>query len=182
MSHPIKRTADRLRPISRRDVLRGGAAALAAGGTAALAGCGSLLPPPKQTIIGIRIISDDTINPSPAGVAAPVVVRIYALKSNVLFLQSDFQTMFSGDEAYLGSSLAFRREVLVPPNANIPFKAEVAPEAEYVAAMALFRASDQSQWRVIYDLEPSKVNDLQLNVSENLLYLQRVIVGSRPLL
>ena len=167
---------------SRRDVLRGGAKLAGSGGALALSGCSSLLPPPKQTIIGVRILSDGTINPSPAGQAAPVVVRIYALKSNVPFLQSDFATMFSGDEGHLGSSLAFRKEILVPPDANIPVKAEVTPEAEYVAAMACFRAADQSQWRVIEGLQASKVNDLQLAIAGTALNFEVVIVGSRPLI
>lgn len=167
---------------SRRDVLRGGAMMAGAGGALVLAGCSSLLPPPKQTIIGVRILSDNTINPSPAGQPAPVVVRLYALKSNVPFLQSDFATMFTGDEGHLGSSLAFRKEVLVPPDANIPIKAEVTPEAEYVAAMACFRESDQAQWRVIEPLEPSKVNDLQLAIAGTALNFKVVIVGSRPII
>lgn len=148
------------------------------GGLAGLTGCGAIpTPPPKPTIIGVRLLADDTINPSLLGVASPVTVRLYALKDDTNFMQSDFQTLWTSDAQILGPSMLSKKEIVVPPNGNIPVKEEVPPEAALVAAVAAFRSIDQAQWRSTIGLRPSLVNDVQLNLTGQTAQFIPVVVG-----
>ena len=179
-------------PLSEREVpetqvrppiLAGSGAVLArrtfdAGGLAGLAGCGAIpTPPPKPTIIGVRLLADDTINPSLVGVASPVTVRLYVLKDDTNFMQSDFQTLWSQDAQILGPSMVSKKEIVVPPNGNIPVKEEAPPDATLVGAIAAFRTIDQAQWRTTIGLKPSLVNDVQLNLVGLTAQFIPVVVG-----
>ena len=149
------------------------------GGLAGLTGCASLLPPPKPTIIGVRLLSDDTINPSPTGVASPVAVRLYVLKDDTAFMQSDFQTLFASDVQVLGSSLLLKKEVVVPPMGNIPIQDTVPVEATLLGVIAAFRTIDQAQWRSTIGLQPSLVNDVQVNLTGLTAQFIPVVVGHK---
>ncbi len=148
------------------------------GSLAGLSGCAGL-GAPKPTIIGVRLLADDTINPSPTGQASPVNVRLYVLKDETAFLQSDFQTLYASDAQVLGSSMLSKKEVLVPPSGNIPIQETVPLEATSLGVLVAFRTIDTAQWRSTIGLQPGLVNDVQLNLSGITAKFIPVVVGHK---
>ncbi|MEP9379132.1 type VI secretion system lipoprotein TssJ [Aquabacter sp. CN5-332] len=165
--------------VSRRDFLRRGSKGLMLGGAMALSGC-SNFSALKVTIAGVRILSDTTINPSPTGQASPVMVRIYALRNDQMWQQADFQSLFNDDATALGTSLITKREMIVPPGANIPVRIDLPLDAAFLATVAFFRAIDTAQWRAILPLESAMVNNVQINLSAVQVTLIQVLVGDKP--
>ncbi len=148
------------------------------GSLAGLTGCAGL-GAPKATIIGVRLLADDTINPSPTGQASPVNVRLYVLKDETAFLQSDFQTLYASDAQVLGSSMISKKEVLVPPSGNIPIQETVPLEATSLGVLVAFRTIDTAQWRSTIGLQAGLVNDVQLNLSGITAKFIPVVVGQK---
>ncbi|GGF57854.1 type VI secretion lipoprotein [Azorhizobium oxalatiphilum] len=152
------------------------------GGLAGLTGCAAIpVPPPKPTIIGVRFLADNTINPSPTGVPSPVTVRLYVLKDDTNFMQSDFTTLYTQDAAVLGASMLSKKEIVVPVNGNIPVQDTVPPEATLLGVIAAFRTIDTAQWRATIGLQAGLVNDVQLNLTGTTATFEHVVVGQKGL-
>ncbi len=166
---------------SRRDFLRRGGRSLLVGGAGlwALSAC-SNFSALKVTIAGVRILSDLSINPSPTGQASPVMVRVYGLRNDQMWQQADFQSLFTDDATALGTSLVTKREVIVPPGANLPIRIDLPLDTAFIAAAAFFRSIDAAQWRAILPLETAMVNNVQINLSTTQLTLIQVLVGDKP--
>lgn len=149
-------------------------------GTASLlAGCGAA-PAPRQTTLGMRILVDGDANRGPAGQPLPILVRLYALRSDMEFQQTDFLTLFNAEPQALGQSLVSRKEFVIPPGGTEVYVDNLPTEAVFVGVMAAFRSVDQAQWRAISPLQPGVVNDLQVNVVDLQVVVQVVKVGPKP--
>ena len=144
-----------------------------------LAGCGAA-PPPRQTTLGMRILVDGDANRGPTGQPLPTLVRLYALRSDMDFQQTDFLTLFNAEAQALGQSLVSRKEFVIPPGGTEVYVDNLPLEAVFLGVMAAFRNIDQSQWRALAPLQPGVVNDLQVNVVDLQVYAQVVRVGPKP--
>ena len=67
--------------------------------------------PPKAVI---RISSDPDINPDMNGRPSPIVLRIYALKSDDIFNNADFFALYENDASILGRRSFTARALLSP--------------------------------------------------------------------
>lgn len=144
-----------------------------------LSGCGAV-PPPRQTTLGMRILVDGDSNRGPNGQPLPILVRLYALRSDMDFQQADFLTLFNSEAQALGQSLVSRKEFVIPPGGTEVYVDNLPPEAVFLGVMAAFRNIDQAQWRSIAPLQPGVVNDLQVNVVDLQVVAQVVRVGPKP--
>ena len=136
-------------PVSRRGAL--------IAGLSTLAGCATLLPP-KETKLTVRIGTAATVNPSAADVSSPLLFRVYTLRADTKFLQSDTQSLYDADAATLGTDLLSTHEFLLAPSAEDGFTATVPAEAAFVAVVAGFRQLDRAHWRAAAPIKVAQIN------------------------
>ena len=110
-------------------------------------GCASGPPKPVKTHIAVTATSD--VNPESAGKAAPVVVRVYQLKSDVAFSSADFFALFDDDKKVLAGDLVARDEFELSPGEQRPLEVMVPIEVRFIAALAAYRDIRNSTWRAI---------------------------------
>lgn len=138
--------------------------ALSVGGLLTLAGCGAL-PPPKPSTVKVTIIASPNINPTPSGQAAPIIIRIYTLKSDLVFMQSDFQSLFTNDAQTLGTDLIAKREFFMVPGTKQAYDDQMPKEAAFLGVIAAFRDIDTARWRALAPIEPRSANALNVEIT-----------------
>ena len=97
------------------------------------------------------------VNPDRAGVAKPVVVRVYQLKTAGTFEAADFFALQGDAAAVLGPDLLSSEEMMVRPGSNTAFESSFDPKARYVGVTAAFRDIDNAQWRALVALPEEKL-------------------------
>lgn len=100
--------------------------------------------PPKAVI---RISSDNDINPDMNGRPSPIVLRIYALKSDDIFNNADFFALYENDASILGDSMTAREEVELAPGDSMQMEKEYDMATTHVGVLAAYRDLDNAVWR-----------------------------------
>lgn len=106
-----------------------------------------VVPTPDPTVLQLKLQTGQQLNPDIEGRASPLVVRIYQFDTIDKFNTSDFFAIYDNDEALLGKSLQFRRELELQPGSSQEITLIAKPEARYLAVFAAFRNLDTAQWR-----------------------------------
>jgi type VI secretion system protein VasD len=129
-----------------------------------LAACGHDQPPPPQQpptpctdpeAFGIRITAAGLINPGEHGEPLATVVRIYQLKRPEKLTGASFDDILDRDKEALGSDLCEVQEVTLSPGETIPRAVKRAPDAGFIAAVALYRRPKGNDWRAVKQLPPT---------------------------
>ena len=112
-------------------------------------GCGGLDKvfedkPPK---VFIRIKAAADTNPDISGRPSPIVVRIYALKSDGIFNNADFFAIYEEESTILGNTLRTREELELSPGDSIELEKEFDLETTHVGVLAAYRDLDNAVWR-----------------------------------
>ena len=107
-----------------------------------LSGCGS----PN---VKFEITSAPNLNIDENNNALPVVVRVYQLTENNLFINSSFNDLWKRDLNVLGNTLLARKEIIVVPGKTRKITIRKHRKARFVAAMAIFRKPVADKWRAI---------------------------------
>lgn len=100
--------------------------------------------PPK---VVLRITSENDINPDISGRPSPIVLRIYALKSDDIFNNADFFAIYEEESTILGETLAEREELEISPGDGIEMEKEFDLETTHVGVLAAYRDLDNATWR-----------------------------------
>jgi type VI secretion system protein VasD len=127
-------------------------------GIAALARCSSKAPSPKEPAVAcslpnplLAITASENANAS-GGQGRPVQVRVYQLKSDARLLSAGFEDVWRNDAAYFAGDLLKVDEYTVYPGQTKLVKIARNPEAQSLAAVALFREPQGKSWFVSYEL------------------------------
>lgn len=114
-----------------------------------IAGCATTakLMEPDPAKVVIRIASSADLNPDMMGRASPIVVRIYALKSDDIFNNADFFALYEQDASILGGDMTGRYELEIPPGENTTIEKELDIDARYIGIIAAYRDLDNAVWR-----------------------------------
>lgn len=117
----------------------------------ALAGCASAPKPtfPVPRVLEISVKAAADINPDIRNRPAPLVLRVYELKSPVSFQSADFFALFDKDQATLGADLVRREEVQVRPGDAVKLNHELKADTRAVGVVAAFRDLEKSRWRAV---------------------------------
>ena len=99
-----------------RGLLRAAAAGAAGLALLGLAACSKTK---TEVTMRVDVVASKDLNPNSRGQPAPVVVRIYALKSEDLFNGADFFTLWDKEKQVLGGDLLTRREYEVQPGGTV---------------------------------------------------------------
>ncbi|WP_162925619.1 type VI secretion system lipoprotein TssJ [Isoalcanivorax indicus] len=118
--------------------------------TVLLAACGS--PALK---VGVSSTAD--INKNEFDEPLAVVVRVYQLRDPQRFEEATFEELWREDYRVLGNDLVMKEEFTMDPAYQRRIDMPRHDQAKHVAAMAVFRAPEDTHWR---DLKPMPGNFL----------------------
>ena len=114
--------------------------------------CG-LLGGCAKPAIDLALASQANVNPDHTGRPSPVIVKVFEMRSDLAFNQSDFRLLFESPVKALGADLlAMDEMVLVPGEAR---RIEYAPVfgTMYLGVIAGFRQMDRAVWRLVAPID-----------------------------
>jgi type VI secretion system protein VasD len=153
-----------------RRVRRTVGAALAGMSLLVLEGCGRA---PTQVNMIVSMAASSDINPNSRGQPSPVVVRVYALKSEDLFKGADFFTLWDKEKQVLGADLLVRREYEVQPGGKVSKTDPINAETTYIGVVAAFREINSATWRAIIKANKGSTNRIHIVVGGNSIRIER---------
>lgn len=121
-------------------------------------------PPPPAPQVAISLEAGARVNPDAAGRGAPVIVRIYELRSQVAFDAADFFTLFDREQQALGQDLVGRDEYQLRPGERLLFARPLRPGTRVVAAVAAFRELERSTWKAVLPVPTAPPQGLSIQV------------------
>lgn len=138
----------------------------------ALAGCQWLVS--DVTKLDLRLIAKGDLNLDDNGRPSPLVVRIIELRSAQSFDSADFFSLFTSEQATLGSDWVASEEVELKPGDIKDLKIALQAESQLIAVLAAYRRLDQAKWRLVLPLQPAEKNQ------QTLLFNAQGIALARP--
>ncbi|EKS7813380.1 type VI secretion system lipoprotein TssJ [Edwardsiella piscicida] len=147
-------------------------AALAAGITLVLAGCGLTQRVTDGTVavtksifykqiktLHLDIRAREAVNSNAGGVALSTVVQIYQLKGRKTFDSTDYPSLFNDDGQAIKADRVAENAIRLQPGGAVMIDMPMAENAQYVAVAGMFMSPDQENntWRVVLsrdDLDP----------------------------
>ncbi len=152
-----------------------GVRALLGAAILALAACAGGPPPP--TVVELTMAAAPNANPIPnadgsPGAPAPVVVRVYQLKSPAAFEDADFFQLSQDAGGALGDDLLGSDEYFITPNASQTVVSELNPDARFIGVAAAFYQIDTAQWRATLPIPPNETTAVTANIGETSVTLQ----------
>lgn len=154
-------------------------AAMAAGITLILAGCGLTRSVTDGTVavtkaifykqvktLHLDILAREAVNSNDGGVALSTVVRIYQLKDRKSFDSTDYPSLFKADSQALKTDLVAEKDIRLQPGGAVAVDMPMEESAKFVAVAGLFMSPDQvnNSWRVVLsrdDLDPDKARVIE---------------------
>jgi type VI secretion system protein VasD len=142
--------------ISRRSGLRFVVrASLALGSICVLAACSGLPPVKEQTRLQMRVETSSRTNVDEKGRAAPVMVRVYELKSASAFENADFFSLQSDAKSVLGEDALVTDEFILRPGSTQDIRRRAHPNAVAIGVLVGYRDLGKAVWRTVYRLPPA---------------------------
>jgi len=89
------------------------------------------------------------VNPDIEGHPAPIVVRLYELKEEGAFNNTDYFKLLDREQEALGSSLAGREEYELQPGETRSWEMKVPGDARFLGITAGFRDLPNSHWKAL---------------------------------
>jgi type VI secretion system protein VasD len=123
----------------------------------ALAGCGTpdQHAPKEQTKLDITITAADDVNPDDKERAAPIMVRLYELKSENAFEAADYFSLHKNDKTLLAADLLAREEFILRPGDIKTVRRKSHPDTAAIGVLAGYRDLPNATWRVVQALAPA---------------------------
>ncbi|KVN31387.1 type VI secretion system lipoprotein TssJ [Burkholderia ubonensis] len=117
------------------------------------AACASGTPKPKEPLLlDLAVNAAPTVNPDDRNRAAPIVVRVYELKTDGAFNAADFFTLQDRDRTVLADDLVAREQFLLRPGEHRAIKRKADPATTALGVVAAYRDLPHAVWRAVYPL------------------------------
>ncbi len=108
----------------------------------------------QATVVKLYVRSTKDINPDISGKPSPVRLQIYQLKSDHLFMNTDYYSLNSDPKEALGTTYISHEEYEILPDAWVPIKEiELNAKTEAIGVLAFFNDMDNSEWRTAKDVK-----------------------------
>lgn len=125
------------------------------------AGCGSLsgssAPPQKEHArLEILIEANRDLNLDLKGRGAPMLLRVYELKSDVAFQDADFFALQNSDKATLGADLLTVDQFVIRPGETREIRRKSNPETTAIGFFAGYRDLPSAVRRVVHKLPSAR--------------------------
>lgn len=116
--------------------------------------------------IDLAVASMPNLNPDHSGRPSPVVIKLYELRGDLAFKQSDFQTLFANPTQALGADLIAADEIVFVPGEAKTISYEPMPETKFAGIVAAFRQMDRAHWRIIVPIDPEGKNRIPFELTD----------------
>ncbi|MET3516263.1 type VI secretion system protein VasD [Pseudacidovorax sp. 1753] len=111
--------------------------------------------PREQTRLEIRVSAAEDVNPDEKGRAAPIMVRLYELKGDAVFLAADYFSLQNSDKAVLADDLLVRDEMVLKPGETRVLRRRSHPDVNAIGVVAGYKDLVNSDWRAVQKIEPA---------------------------
>lgn len=114
--------------------------------------------PPKKELaqLDIRLQAGSQINPDDSGRPSPLLVRIYELRNEALFVDADFFGLYNNDKATLQGDMLIMDQFILRPGESRALYRKSNPQANAIGVLAAYRDLPNATWRAIYKLPPAR--------------------------
>jgi type VI secretion system protein VasD len=122
------------------------------------AGCKSKRPklPPAPPVAVVSMRAQPDVNPGPDGRPSPIVLRLYLLKADAAFGNSDYFPLFDDEKKVLGGDLVSREEKELFPGQTMSLEIPFAAETRFIALAGGYHDAGSASWRAIAPAAGSK--------------------------
>jgi type VI secretion system protein VasD len=111
-----------------------------------------------DTDLRLVIQTDMDINPDANNRPSPVFVRMYELKSPIIFHQADFMTLYSKDKAVLEADFVNKQDLKIfVPGDKRESNLVLNSGTKFVALYAEFLQYQNSNYKVIFPVTPGNI-------------------------
>lgn len=122
-----------------------------------LNGCSSTgadkAPPEKERMqLQISISADDDLNSDVKGRGAPVLLRIYELRSATVFQEADFFDLQDHDKTTLATDLLAVDQFILRPGETRKIRRDAQTGSTAIGVLAAYRDLPNAKWRVIHTM------------------------------
>lgn len=130
-----------------------GAAVTAIAPALMLAACANPSPKPREPLnLDLTLSAAATVNPDEQQRAAPIVVRLYELKTDGAFNAADFYTLQDKDKTVLSDDLVKRDQFQLRPGEHLTIRRAADPASTKLGVLAAYRDLPNAVWRAVYTL------------------------------
>lgn len=123
--------------------------------------------PPAPPVVDLTVRASPDLNPTPAGTAVSVAVRLYSLNASGRFASADIYSLMQREAQVLGAETAGSEEVVVRPGETRKITLMPKPGVRFLGVAVLFRDIDRAQWRALSPIAESGLTRLVLTVGGN---------------
>ena len=125
--------------------------------TLTVLGCASSSEPKPKEVkkLDITLTTEPKLNKDEQGRAAPLLVKVYELKSEAAFEAADFFDLQKNDKNVLQQDFLAKDEFILRPGDTQRIYRTTHPDTKVLGFIAEFRDLPRSVWRVSYKLLPS---------------------------
>lgn len=117
---------------------------------------GSGTPAPKEPAkLDIAITADFDLNIDIKSRGAPLLLRVFELKSDVAFQEAEFFALQASPKAVLGADLLAMDQFIVRPGEKREIKRKSHPETTAIGIFAGYRDLPNAVWRVVHKMPPA---------------------------
>ncbi|WP_329956094.1 type VI secretion system lipoprotein TssJ [Collimonas silvisoli] len=109
----------------------------------------------EQSKLNLTVVASSDVNPDEKSRAAPLMVRIYELKSDAVFQDADFFSLQTSDKVTLGADLLAKDEYILRPGDSQTIIRKSSPGTAAIGVLAGYRDLSNSTWRTVYKLPPA---------------------------
>ncbi|HMU66308.1 MAG TPA: type VI secretion system lipoprotein TssJ [Cellvibrionaceae bacterium] len=123
-----------------------------------------------DTDLKLTIQADMDINPDANNRPSPVFVRMYELKSPMIFHQADFMTLYNKDKAVLEADFVNRQDLKIfVPGDKRESNLVLNPGTKFVALYAEFLQYQNANYKVIFPVTPGNIvgNRISVKITGN---------------
>jgi type VI secretion system protein VasD len=124
-----------------------------------LCGCGK----PR---IDLAVASQANVNPDHTGRPSPVIVKIYEMRSDLAFSQSDFYPLFESPVQVLGAELLAADEMVLLPGEARRITYDPVKETRFLGVLAGFRQMERAKWKIVTPVDSEKPNTVGIELRD----------------
>lgn len=122
-------------------------------------------PPPTPVPAVVTISVSGDVNPDSTGRPSPILVRLYELKDQGNFDQSDYFALMDKESDTLGATLvAPHEEYQMQPGEKKVLEMKIPPEAHFIGVTAGYRDLPNSKWRSFTPVAGGAVTTVKLSI------------------
>ena len=121
--------------------------------------------------IDLAVASQINANPDHTGRPSPVIVKVYELRSDLAFSQSDFHPLFETPVQVLGADLLAADELVLVPGEARRISYEPVEGTRFLGLLAGFRQMERAQWKVVSSVNFEGVNTVGIELRDATLML-----------